>query len=293
MKYIFLICLSFFLITGIRAQNNLSVIEERTLSVTPGGTLIIETEAGGIDIKTTSGSSATVKISGNDNVRERMQFAISESSSGIEVTGKMKEKHKNMNGNFSLKYEVTIPQTYNVNVTTGGGHVTLSNLKGKVNINTAGGEINMNDILGNIEAKTMGGSMSLNGCRGNVIISTMGGTIEAKDFKGSIDATTMGGSIEMTGADGPVKAMTYGGSISLAYTGSNEGIELTTMAGNIEVTVPESFNADADLSTSIGNISIFSKKTASWENNVKTVVNSGGKELKCSTMAGDIVIKEQ
>jgi DUF4097 and DUF4098 domain-containing protein YvlB len=291
MKYILFFCLYLFLAGGAFAQNNLSVIEEETLPVTIGGKLEIETEAGSIDIKTAPGNSASVKISGNDNVRENMGFNILNGSKGIKITGGMKDKNRNMNGNFSLKFEVTVPESYDVDVSTGGGSVHISGIKGKVDINTAGGEIKINDVLGNINAKTMGGSMELAGCKGDVAISTMGGGIEVKDFKGSLDATTMGGSIELTGSDGPVKAMTYGGSISLAYTGSNEGIELSTMAGNIEVVLPESFNANADLSTAIGDIQLFSKKSAKWESSIKTTLNSGGKELKCSTMAGNIIIK--
>ncbi len=231
----------------------------------------------------------------------------------------------------------------NIQLTTMGGEVTLedSNLDGSVK--TMGGDVLIRNVSGSVKGSTMGGDvryenansagtpkdevkihsmggdLNVNGAPEGASLETMGGDIHVRSASKFVDASTMGGNIELDAVDGWVNASTMGGNVTVRLVGNpSEGkrdVELTSMAGDIELTVPEGMAMDLDLqivfdpdrSHAPKIISDFPVKTWEEENknnnynhghNDSVVLHGTGQsgngqhKVRIKTVEGDIIIKK-
>jgi len=272
-----------------------NIIEENTLSTEKGKTLTISTFAGTIDITTWDKNEVSVKVTGNNTADEMMIFDMSSTSTGVKIDGQKKSDFKKKSYNVNINYDIKVPADYNIDAFTGGGEISVSNLTGSVKVNTSGGNITTNNITGNISGSTAGGNVTITKNTGTLDISTQGGNIKAEGFNGKVTVSTMGGNLVLTGTGGTVNGHTGGGNITLDFSGKNEGIELSTMAGNIKLNLPSDIDADADISTLVGKIDtdFASADNGKLSSFLKTTINAGGNKLKCTTSAGNISVNKK
>jgi DUF4097 and DUF4098 domain-containing protein YvlB len=275
-------------------DNDLKLLQEKSVPTEAGQKLRVDAVGGNVKVTSWDKNEVYVKIYGNDEAEQNVDFEISPDASGVKVEA-LKKSGVDKLDRLSLKFEISVPRNYKVNVSTGGGNVTLTDQDGDVTVSTKGGNVSMGTIKGDINVSTAGGSISVKGNTGKLKLSTAGGSIKADDFNGNVEASTAGGNIRLTGSNGKVEASTAGGNIHFDYTGRNMGVDLSTMAGQISLDLPSDFDADADLSTMVGKIRCdFNGNNAKGTANLKTRFNNGGEVLKCSTMAGNIrVTKKQ
>lgn len=275
-------------------DDDLKLLVDKTLPTQTGLKLTLDTYAGNVKITNSTANEVAVKIYGNSNAEENLGFDVSSIASGIKVDASKKSGVKNPK-NISLKFEIAVPLDYNVKVSTGGGNVTLTSLNGTVEISTMGGNVSLGNITGDIDISTAGGNISVDQNTGKLKVSTAGGNIKAEKFDGNVDASTAGGNIHLSGSNGKVEGSTAGGNIHLDYAGKNNGIDLSTMAGQISLTLPSDFDANADLSTMTGRINcdFYNADGGKKYSNLQTKFNNGGEKLNCSTMAGDIKVTKK
>lgn len=294
MKYIkyYIFILLMFSTVNIFSQKNLKLLVDKTLPTESGKTLNLSSFAGEIIVTAWDRSEVEVKISGNETAEKMLVFDVSSVSTGIKIDGQKNKDSEKKNYSLSLKYEIKVPQSYNIDVFTGGGAVSVTGVNGSIKANTSGGNLTVENCSGSIDMSTSGGNVTIDKFTGPVDVSTSGGNIKATDFSGSFKASTMGGNITLGGGNGVINAHTAGGSITLDYTGKNEGIELSTMGGNIKLLLPSDINADADLSTLVGKITTDFASTDDSKISafLKTTFNAGGSKLKCTTQAGNITV---
>lgn len=274
-------------------DDDLKLLQEKTLPTESGKTLTLSSSAGAVNIITGTTNELSVKIYGNENAESSFTFNTYTADNGIKVDG---QKKSGDIGSIKIRFDITVPLNYNLDIYTGGGEISVNGINGNSKVSTSGGKIEISKTNGNIDASTMGGKIILSDNTGNSDVSTSGGKIEAYNFNGNISASTQGGSINLTGQNGSVKAYTGGGSIELDYSGVNKGIDISTMGGSIKVNLPSDFDADADVSTMVGKIKCeFAQPEKGMVSSyIKTKFNNGGEPFKCSTMAGSItIIKKQ
>jgi DUF4097 and DUF4098 domain-containing protein YvlB len=232
-----------------------------------------------------------VKILGNETADKMFIFDVSSVSTGIKIDGQ-KNSDGDKNYNLALKYEIKVPLSYNTDIFTGAGGVSVTGVSGLLKANTSAGHIVVVNSSGNIDMSTSAGNIVIESFTGPIIISTGGGNIKASGFSGNINVSTMGGNISLTGGNGSVNTHTGGGSVILDFTGKNEGIDISTMAGNIKLLLPSDIDADAEFSTFAGKITtdFASTEDSKISSYLKTTYNAGGTKLKCSTQAGNITV---
>lgn len=273
------------------------LINEFTISTSPGMTLNVKCDAGGVKVKPGSGSEVRVKVYGDDETYSKVEDKAEKTPEGVEVTSKIKDEYKNNNDgwNLKLRYEIEVPSSYNVKVKTGGGSVSVADLTGTVNINTGGGAVSIESITGDVAINTGGGSIKVNNNSGELAINTGGGAVKLSGFSGNVAVNTGGGSVSMEGSNGLINVVTGGGSISLDYSGTNRGISLSTGGGSISLEIPVDFAADLDLYTGVGSISTdFGKAEKNgMSSSLKTTINGGGDEVVCHTGAGSIRVSKK
>jgi len=252
------------------------IIKEKSLSTSQGKTLNVKSECGDINISTWNKDEVYVKITGNDNAKEKMEFNIEEKNGDIYVSAKKSSGIKFLN-NINLKIEVSIPEKYNSEISTAGGDISLGSLTGNVELKTAGGNIELKNISGKAELKTAGGN------------------IKIESSSGDIEASTAGGNININGSNGKIEAKTAGGDIIVNYTGDNKGIELKTSGGDIKLFLPDNISANIYLKTSSGDIKMgfpFDGEINKSASKITGKINNGGNTISCKTAGGNIVLEK-
>ena len=236
---------------------------ERSFQVTPGGRLIIDSDRGSIEVRTAEHDLVDVKIERKvkkngkwsvEEVLEDLAITFDHSDDGVIIKAKYdREIIRRWNrerNRLRVKFLITVPQRYNVDLQTVGGGISIGDLEGEVRSQTAGGSLRIGRIKGSVWGQTSGGNIKLEGTVGDADVKTSGGGITIGSVAGAIEAITSGGSIRIDEATSSVNAKTSGGGITIGRVAG--AIEATTTGGSIRIDRAGGVNAK----TSGGNITV-------------------------------------
>jgi len=244
----------------IHSGDDLELIQEKTFNISPGKKLIVELSSGDVKVTNWEKSEAYIKIYGNENARNKMDFSFDSNDETIKVIGEKKSAVSSWFSNLNVEVEIKVPSQFNLDINTAGGDIRCGGINGMAQLNTSGGDI------------------------------------WADKFSGNLEASTSGGDVYLFCSDAVIEAETSGGDIKLEYTGENRGIDLSTSGGDIDIKLPSDFKAAIDLSTSGGDVSCslnMSNVKKSYESSLEGELNGGGKKLIAQTSGGDITVKEK
>jgi hypothetical protein len=281
-----------------------------TFPVGSGGTLAVESDIGSIAVRGADIDSVDIEVL--REVRTASEKKASEilrdydirfHHSGDDVTIEAKYKKRGLRGFWNnigkylrVKFIITVPSEYNVDLNTKGGSISVENLHGEVLSKTSGGSLKFDNIEGNISGKTSGGSISIGEVVGRSDIRTSGGSIHIIRAGGPVDAHTSGGSVTVEEVIGTIKAHTSGGSVK-AYLSRqpDSDCSLTTSGGSITVHLSEDIGMDLNAKTSGGRVYTDFKVALVGEiskRSIKGEMNGGGPELYLKTSGGSIYLKK-
>jgi hypothetical protein len=230
--------------------------QNEVIDVTPGGKLTIQTDVGSIYIKTHNQPTIELSVSVDGDNAEDFSFEHKVSDGDVTVIGEIDSSHRWVR-NLRVKFELTVPKQYNVD------------------IDTSGGSLSIEDIIGNVEARTSGGSINVGSITGEVRLNTSGGSINTETVSGNLDAHTSGGSINVT--------------IDKQLT---EDAKLTTSGGSITAYLMEDIQIELNASTSGGRVkSDFEVNGRVKKQSIKGDINGGGPKLTLKTSGGSVRIK--
>jgi DUF4097 and DUF4098 domain-containing protein YvlB len=202
----------------------------------------------------------------------------------------------NMGRHLRVRFIVTVPQKYNLNVKTSGGSISVADIEGDVKAKTSGGSLRFAYVKGPVRGRTSGGSITLDGCEGNADVTTSGGSIRIGKVQGEVNAVTSGGSIKVKEVMGTINARTSGGSVSASIAKQPAGdCRLTTSGGSVTVYLAEDIKVDLDARTSGGRVYTDYPLTMQGKISkryLKGEINGGGPELYLRTSGGSIRIKK-
>ncbi len=231
-------------------------VVEKTFDVKSGGTLIVDSDAGSLNIKSHKENTVSVQVFKRGRNAEDFEVRMVQDGDDVRVRGDKESGWGNYR--LSVRYVIKVPKTYNLNLDTGGGSIEVENLRGEVEAFTSGGSIQLGDIEGDVQVKTSGGSIRVGDVAGNIRAHTSGGSIKAKLSK------------QLT-----------------------EDGKLTTSGGSISVSLNPSMNLDLNASTSGGRVrSDLAVKGTVKKSGIKGTINGGGPKLTLRTSGGNISIKE-
>jgi len=233
-------------------------------------------------------------------------------------------------------------------LTTMGGQIRLSNSELDGYLKTYGGEVYFDDVIGDVKGSSLGGNVKyrnvvrrdgemgsparVSGVEVNgdtVQISTMGGAIEideapegaslhtmggdirVTDAQRFVSAKTMGGDIVLDAVDGWIEATTMGGDVEVVLVGDGGDVEITSMSGNVNLTIPAGFSAEFDVEIAytknssqdfkvISDFNLKELRTREWDHDhgsprkfirAKGTTGSGEHKVKIKTINGDVRIR--
>ena len=290
---------------------------EKHLRLEPGGRLVIKSDAGSVDLTGTSGSGAHILVtSKSDDLEDRYNFEFKESPGEVRIIVTKKGHWLSSwfsSNNSGPAFEIEVPRQTALDIATGGGHIAIEKINGDSSLDTSGGHIQVTDLKGKLTAHTSGGHISLRDVDGDANIETSGGHIDVEDLKGSltsetsgghvsikdvsgdITTSTSGGHIDIIGAGGRVNAETSGGTVAVGFArGNAHGGRIESSGGGITVSVDRDSNLSVDAETSGGSVKTqlpISEEGERSRSSLRGQIGRGGETLKIRTSAGSIVIQ--
>ena len=126
---------------------------DRTFTVSPGGSLIVEADGASIRVTGADTNKVIVRMRVKSTEKDLADMTLDATQKGNEVTATMRRAKR---GNwFNLgswrgesSIEVTVPKRFEVSVRTGGGNIDLKDTTGSVRLNTSGGDITAKNLDG-------------------------------------------------------------------------------------------------------------------------------------------------
>jgi hypothetical protein len=271
---------------------------EKTFSVKEGGNLLLDTDAGDVDIITWDKEEVLVKvdIEGSDRRSDKFDVKFAESPDRISIIGKANDNSffKWDVGDLDVRYHVTVPKKFSVKASTSGGNMTLRNLEGDVRFETSGGNLTIDAVDGTVDINTSGGNIDVTKIKGTLKGVTSGGNVHADNVSGGVDVETSGGEVELSSIEGSVHAETSGGGITLKLIGDNKGIDVHSSGGDINIFVNDSITANLEASTSGGKVRCelpITVKGDMSDDELRGKINGGGNVIRAETSGGDVRVR--
>jgi len=301
----------------------------KSFSVQPGGQLVVLADRGTIEIKTADRASVDIEITRKaGGSRTKADQTLKDHVVTTVLDDNRVEVHADYKGaksfgwfgrspELQVKFLITVPRQFNVDLKTAGGSVKVAELTGKVQARSSGGSLNFTKIEGPLTGHTSGGSITVAGCKGRVEISTSGGSLNLGEIEGDVTATTSGGSIhadkltgksvvktsgggiEAAGIKGSMEAVTSGGSIRAELLEQPVGdCTFKSSGGGITVTLGEKFDVDVDARTSGGRVSsdlpvATVVRGEQKKNELQGKINGGGPLITAHTSGGSVRLQKK
>ena len=232
---------------------------------------------------------------------EDFEVTFEHKDSDVRIEGKFKRGRKHWQkelNRLKIRFLLTVPQQYNVDLVTSSGGVSVADLDGDVRAKNSAGSLQFGKIKGTVWGRTSAGSINLTSSDSTVDVKTSSGSIKIGNVAGNVQAQTSSGSIRLSSVGGTVNARTSSGSIRASLAGQpRKACSLHTSAGSITVNLLSDIAVDVDAETSAGRVStelavasVIRGKVP--KNRLKGSINGGGPLLKLRTSAGSIRLKK-
>lgn len=264
----------------------------KTFEVGPGGKLTLETDIGSVEVRSTKSNTLEVEVIRKvrttsqkkvKQILDEFDLSFDQRGNDVSITGEL-DRHgwkgfwDKLFNDLKVKFVVSVPRIYDLQLATKGGSITIGDLEGEVDARTSGGSIQVGDIEGNVDVHTSGGSIRIERVAGEVDAHTSGGSIKVYEVMGIINAKTSGGSVEAKISRQP-----------------ESNCRLATSGGSVTVYLANDIAVDVDASTSGGRVHTDFPVTISGkisERSLKASINGGGPELYLHTSGGSIYIRK-
>jgi hypothetical protein len=142
---------------------------------------------------------------------------------------------------------------------------------------------------------TSNGAVQISGVKGNISAHSSNGAIVIEDIDGYVKASTSNGNIDIEDTTGIGDLETSNGRINTEIYDFKENITISSSNGKITVYINSDLNADIEMITSNGEISISGislELTKSEEKHIEGKLGDGGNKILIQTSNGDIVLNK-
>lgn len=200
---------------------------------------------------------------------------------------------------------VFLPESYagtlgEMKLTTSSGNITLEDLGAAKQIfETVSGDVKGACSIGEINVTTVSGDVEFESLEGEAQVRTVSGDITVKRAVGSMSVSTISGDMEVNALEGNGIARSTSGDVNVNLVKAGEKLEVSTMSGDANLTIPKDASVQMTLNSVSGDVSSFCDHIQTEENveyvrNGKRAVGTVGTEpflqVKVSTTSGDIAV---
>lgn len=307
------------------AQGNDNPTMTKTFEMDRPGSLLASSSGGGVEVKTHNDKTVEVQmfvrkngkvLSPSDSqVKEILEkYDVTIEKNGAEITAIVKNKlRNNFINNTGISLKIIVPQEMSCDVSSSGGGVKISGVKGTHSFSSSGGGVHIENVTGTTKARSSGGGVdvknqngdvdlsssgggvSLEEARGNVIARSSGGGVHLTNIRGNIDAGSSGGGVYVSGEAGAVKAKSSGGPVKVNITNLKKELYLESSGGSVNAVIQggEKLGLDLDLSSDKVNIELHNFSGKSEKNRIKGTMNGGGIPVYMRSSGGNVNVSFQ
>ncbi len=269
------------------AGNQVVVRDEKHFTVSGTPDLTLGTFDGSVEIRAWDRPEISVAIekrAQNKAEADAIEVKAQQAGNRVSVEAVHQGSHRLRIGfvvSPTAKLVASVPRQCNLVVKSGDGSITVERVAGTIELQTSDGSIRADDVSGRLRAHTSDGSVKLDRMNGAIDLDTSDGGVTASGKLDVVRIRTSDGSVSLRLADGSAMA---------------EDWEIRTGDGGVTMEVPDAFNANVDLSTGDGTVSIRDvKMEATGETSRRAAqgrIGSGGRQLRIRTGDGSIVIRK-
>lgn len=236
-------------------------VEERKLALPVGGTVVVDTYRGSINVVPGEGREVLISVkavSGESETDEHRGMLDHLQLSMETVDGNVVIKARNPHetgikfvwedqSKLSLRFTLTVPRECNLDLVTNDGGITVGNLRGAMKARTEFGTIFFKSIDGSVDARAQSGDVVVSRCTGSVDLRSALGNVRIGMVGGLARLETVSGNIELQTARGPVDARASEGDIDAGFAVIDGQSKISTKMGNItaKMNPEESFSIQA------------------------------------------------
>ena len=175
---------------------------EKSFNVKSGGTLIIDSNLGDIEIQGKGNDKVEIEVirrakTMNERkvkaILDDLEMEIEQEGNDVHIYCRYRRDHGIFNmGNWylQLKFVISVPEKYHLNLKTGDGDVQLHHIEGEVNCRTSDGDISSRNMIGPLLLGTSDGDVFANDVEGILDIKTSDGDIEVDNVTGEVTLHT-------------------------------------------------------------------------------------------------------
>ncbi len=305
------------------AQDNRTPTIVKTFDLDQPGTLNAKSSGGGVQVMTHDQNNVVIQLyirktgkllSPTDPAIDAVLgiYNLDIRKDGSVITANIDRKLRfNQWQNTGISLTIIVPSEMSCNVSSSGGGLKISGVKGTHNFSSSGGGVHLEDITGTTTANSSGGGVTANNQNGDVHLGSSGGGITLDDAHGSVyahssgggvhlnnihgdvDAGSSGGGVSVSGEAGYVKATSSGGPVHINISNLSKELYLQSSGGGIDATIKNgaSLGLDLDLSSDKVNIELHNFSGKVEKNRVKGTLNGGGIPVYMHSSGGNVNVR--
>ncbi len=304
-------------------QENRTPTIVKTYNLDQPGTLNAKSSGGGVQVRTHDQNKVVVElyIRKNGKLLSPSDPAVDDvlgiynldiGKDGSVITANIERRLRiNPWQNTGISLTIIVPREMSCNVSSSGGGLKISGVKGTHNFSSSGGGVQLEDITGTTTASSSGGGVTTNNQNGDVHLSSSGGGITLDDAHGSVyahssgggvhlnnihgdvNAGSSGGGVSVSGEAGSVKATSSGGPVRINIANLSKELYLQSSGGGINATIKNGndLGLDLDLSSDKVNIELRNFSGRVEKNRVKGTLNNGGIPVYMHSSGGNVNVR--
>ncbi len=252
---------------------------DKTLPLRSGATLRVDHKLGDITIRTQAKPEvvvhALIKTSADDleqakRFAEQVQIIAQTTSTGVELRTEYPEQHGTFIGrrnvSYSVRYEVTMPESSLLNLRNSFGSVDISDLKANADVTNSHGKLTFRNGRGTHRLENSFAGVEVAGNAGDINVTTTNAAVDLADVTGHVDVRDRfgkvtllktgggtiingNGSVDASSVSGPLRITTSFGAVTAANI--KGALTVNNQNGQVEAT---GIGGPAELNTTFGGV---------------------------------------
>lgn len=276
------------LVGGERIETGRTVAKDAAITI----------HVGGGRFRIVGGAEDQMQLAGvlGDGAKD-VQIDVSEDGSQVQLS----IPDASSDAESATDFDIRVPESSSIQFAGVSGQVDFETLRGNLDVSTVSGKIVAKKIAGNMTIRSLSGDIDIRESQGRVEARSSGGRISAQldganhEFNsGSGDITLVLGTIER------LKASSINGNIEVSARLAETGeIQLESVNGDCQLTLPDSISAQINARTGPGGIIIneldgkHATEIFPATKRLSTTLGAGTGRISAESVTGDIRLQRE
>ncbi len=258
---------------------------------------------GRVEIENLAGS---IRVIGWDREEVQVKGTLGAGAEGLDFSGNRNRTHVEVDASnphgVNSDLEIHVPAGSRVSISSFSAGITASDVTGTIQAESVDGSISVTGAPKEVELETVSGRITVTGVTTRTKADAVNGGVTLTNVRGEIEATSINGRVRATGcvlSRGHFETVSGGLEIEGELAGKGGNVDLESVSGNIELTLPASAAADFSVSTFSGSIhnelGPEGKRTSRYtsEQDLQFSTGGGGTAISIKTLSGAIALHKK